>query len=720
MILTLILTIRLYVSYLPQSRGQWIGLMHDRNAHLLQSMVFALDLRYLDPVSFISDLNRARVYPPLFHMLAAPLLATGGFDYRLAALPSLIGWIGTTILVFLLTRQLAPAHRNAAAVLAALFVLRSPAYQAYATEIMLESLGAFLSLLTLYLYVSKREETDPKTGFTLLGCALTALFFLKYQYWFLTSAVLLLWEAISRYRVLSARLRVCWVRGDLQGLLMREVHHPLTRLLLGIIGIAGILLLTGGWKFVWAGQAIRVTASLNLAYACFLILCVRTALIWWRNEYEIRSSVGERGRQLLFCHLLPVAAWLLFPQKLQYFLRLLSPMNSSAGQRAAYWNWETLLFYPRAFVREYHDGASLALAAFVLALLAFVRVFRLSARARLVLLFLAVSAILTILHPNHQSRYLHPWIPVLWVAGAIGLASVLTLFGRVPVVGRAIPSGVLATLIVASAIKPLAFAFAERNSIEAVSGAATALDLSDYYLPRIGCYAHVSIFSTVPLYQFAWWTYLHRYPSQRGNLTVGLDRFGDSAVVNQMWFGEWLGHTSTQAIVFIDIPPRTLFYWQGEERYQQYRNLLQSQTLFREVERRVFPQYGSAVSILVRGEDDTSPLGCGYEQGSGKGSRRTFHKTSPSVPSKRIKPGGPSRLSPSFHFSKAVIGTARRGLPEVDRDWCGQDIRQPHFQRTHAHSLIFPPISVFPPNATSPHFPPPYTRTGIIGVKAQS
>jgi hypothetical protein len=378
------------------------------------------------------------------------------------------------------------------------------------------------------------------------------------------------------------------------------------------------------------------------------------------------------------------------------------------------------LFYPRAIVTDYHDHAWLALAVFALAVVAFLRVFQLGPRARLVLLSLAVWAVLATLHPNHDSRFLHTSVPLLWIAGAVGLSSILEQLLRGRPLRTRVSSAILAALIAVLTVKPLAFAFYGRGSASAASEVPTALDLSDYYLPRIGCYAHVSIFSTVPLYQFAWWTYLHRYPSQRGNLTVGLDRFGDSAVVNQMRFGEWLGHTSTQAIVFIDIPPRTLFYWQGEERYQQYRNLLQSQTLFREVERRVFPQYGSAVSILVRGEDDTSPLGCSYEQGSGKGSRRTFHKTSPLVPSKRITPGGPSRLSPSFHFSKAVIGTARRGLPEVDRDWCGQDIRQPHFQRTHAHSLIFPPISVFPPNATSPHFPPPYTRTGIIGVKAQS
>ena len=410
--------------------------------------------------------------------------------------------------------------------------------------------------------------------------------------------------------MLTALVQGYWVRRNLRALLLREVRHPLTRLLLAVIGIAGILLLTGGWQFMWAGQPIRVTASLNLAYACFAILCARITLIWWRNENNIRSFVDDRGRQLLYYHLLPVAAWLLLPQKFQYFLRLLSPMNSSEGQRATYWSWETMLFYPRAIVTEYHDNAGLALAAVSLTLLAFMRVFRLSAHARLLLLFLSISAILTTFHPNHQSRYLHTWTPLLWVAGGIGLASVLEQILRVRFIGVAVSSGILAALIAGLAVKPLAFTFAGRGSTDLGPQVGTALDLSDYYLPRVGCYSHVSIFSTVPMHQFASWTYLQHYPSQRGNLQVGLKRFSDSVMLNQMQFGEWLAQTPTQAIVFIDSPPGSFFYWKGEDHYQQYRDLVQSQALFREVERQVFPRYGSTVSILVREEEGKSPLRC--------------------------------------------------------------------------------------------------------------
>jgi len=581
-------------------------------------MVFALDLRYQDLRHFINDLYRAGIYPPLFGLLAASILVIGGFDFHRVALVSLTGWIGTIVLVFLLTRQLAPSHRNAIALMAALFALGSQAHRAYATDIMLESLGTCVTLLALYLYISRRDVVSSSLGFALLGCTLTALFFLKYQYWFLTILILLLWEVISRHGEIRARLRHLWVRDDLRALVMRELHHPASWTLGGIVGLSGLLLLTGGWEFPWAGHRIRITATLNLAYAFFVVLWMRVVFIYWRHRDDFQRLVGARGMQLTWCHLLPVTFWLLWPQKLQHFLRLLSPANSYEAQRAAYWRWENLLFYPRAVVAEYHDSAWAALAAFSLLLVAFVRAPRLPVHARLVLFFLTVSAILTTVHPNHQSRYLHTWIPLLWVAGAIGLASILGKVARTPLIGATLSLAILVAIIAATAFKPLAFAFAGRKFTHSSPQATTVLDLSDYYLPRIECYEHVAIFATVPIYNFASWSYLQRYPSRRGSLTIGLKRFSPSIEVNRSEFAAWLQRTPAEAIVFIDVPEGSVFYyahWPGEELHQQYRELVQSQTLFREMERQAFPQYESTVSILVRGEENTLPSLCQERKG---------------------------------------------------------------------------------------------------------
>ncbi len=641
-LLTVVVAARLYDRYLPTAQGQWAFLGHDRNAHLLKSMLFALDLRHVDLVNFVRDLHGSQVHPPLFAMVAAPILVIGGLAYQAAALVSLGGWIGTIILVFWLAGRLAASHRNAVGLVAALFALGSPAYQTYATDIMLESLGSCLTLLALHLYLSKRGEAGAARDFAWLGGALTALFFVKYNYWFLTIFVFLLWEWISGYREITAGLRRRWAQGDIRALLLGEICHPLTWAVAALAGVTALLLLTGGWEFWWAGQRVRVKASLNLGYGFFLLLGVRTALLWWRNEHNIRSLVDDRAKQLARWHLLPVTAWLLWPHKLGSVLRTLGPTNSEPWQRAVYWRWDTVLFYPRAIAREYHANSWTALAAIALALVAFCRVARLTAQGRLVLLFLTTSAILTTLHPNHQSRYVHTWISLLWIAGAIGLASTLDQAARARcfrVTRGTVSAGVLAMFIAAMAIEPLALVFAGRRVTDARPQVATALDLSDYYLPRVACYEHVAIFATVPIYHFAWWSYLQRYPARRGTLAVSLEKFGDSAALNQRWFMEWLDRTPTEAMVFIDIPPGSVFYsvWPGEERFQQYRELVEGQTVFREAARQVFPQYGSTVRILVRTQEGTSRVRCNDTRASAISSPHDLDDRPAHLPSRPIK-----------------------------------------------------------------------------------
>jgi hypothetical protein len=59
--------------------------------------------------------------------------------------------------------------------------MNSPRFQSYATDIMLESLGACLTLLALLLYLRARDVGTPRT-MAFFACGLTALFFLKYNY----------------------------------------------------------------------------------------------------------------------------------------------------------------------------------------------------------------------------------------------------------------------------------------------------------------------------------------------------------------------------------------------------------------------------------------------------------------------------------------------------------------------------------------------------------
>ena len=73
-----------------------------------------------------------------------------------------------------------------AGLVAALFIAASPAHRAYATDIMLESLGAALSLLALYCYLLTVQGQPDETGKArCLAAALLLLFLEKYNYWLL-------------------------------------------------------------------------------------------------------------------------------------------------------------------------------------------------------------------------------------------------------------------------------------------------------------------------------------------------------------------------------------------------------------------------------------------------------------------------------------------------------------------------------------------------------
>ena len=580
------------------SRAQWALLHHDRNAYLAESMRYAFDFRNLDPASFVADLHRSKIHPPLFQMLGGFLMALGGLRPSLPAAVSLAGWIGTVVLVFVVTRRLAPFHPNGAGFVAALLAVRSPPLRDYATDVMLESLGACLTLLVFQLSLRARESTRPRRDFALLGCGLTALFFLKYNYWVLAVLLLLLREIPSWTRLKEA-LRRMEPLGRLRSFLSSEARQPLSWILGAILASAGLLFAFGKREIFGGGERISSRASLDLLYGAFVVLSLRMALSAWRHRAEIHTRWDVRWRQLLLFHLLPVTVWLLWPMKLQNLLFFLGPSNASPAQRARHLGWESVAYYPRAVLAEFHDDRLAGLFVVGLALCAIAGVSRLGRDARSLLGWMAVSALLLALHPNQQSRYLLTWIPFLWIAAALGLALLAELLAGHGRLGRVI-SGALPAFVVLALAIPLGRTFLDRGRRATEERPPTALDLSEYYLPRIGNSPHVTVLSTVSLEGFFQWTYLERYPTQRANLRPAMTKLGGCSGVDPVEFSRWLDQTPTQTIVFVDVPPGSFFSWEGEEGCQQYRELLRSQTLFREVERRSFARYGCTVSIFLR------------------------------------------------------------------------------------------------------------------------
>ena len=149
-------------------------------------------------LGLLRELDGAAMWPPLHGILAAVLLTVGGFDHRLAVVPSLAGWAMTIVFGFLIARRMVPRGGNLAGAVAALFIALSPSHRAYATDVMLESLGAGLSLAVLYAYlVVVQQPARPRRAGFWLALLLTALVLEKYNYYALVVVALAASELLS-------------------------------------------------------------------------------------------------------------------------------------------------------------------------------------------------------------------------------------------------------------------------------------------------------------------------------------------------------------------------------------------------------------------------------------------------------------------------------------------------------------------------------------------
>src|SRR4051812_39079077 len=72
-----------YLQFWPDAQYLWWSASHDRNAHYWMAQCVGLDLRNVDVLHLARDIERMRVWGPLFPLLTGLLLAVAGPDYRL-------------------------------------------------------------------------------------------------------------------------------------------------------------------------------------------------------------------------------------------------------------------------------------------------------------------------------------------------------------------------------------------------------------------------------------------------------------------------------------------------------------------------------------------------------------------------------------------------------------------------------------------------------------
>lgn len=596
-----------YTRFLAVDRHLWTNATHDRNAHYLYALKLATDVREGKVLRLLADLNEGRIWPPLHGMLAATALLVGGLDYRLAVLPSLAGWAGTVLFGFLLARRAVRRGGNLAGLTAAFFLLASPSHRAYASDIMLESLGACLSLAALYFYlVAFQGRDDSKWPGRLLGLSLTLLFLHKYNYWLLIVLALGAATVLGHFDAVRQQLSrllagIDW-RNGWRGLW----RHPLNYVLVVLLALIGIIYWRGEQPIVVGGRPLSVYPPHNFIHATYVVFFLRLVPVWRRVGRVWLDGFDARVAQVVRWHVLPLAFWFLLPKHPSYFLWYISPANASDAQKVNL--LEGLTSYTHWIVEDYHAATWSAALAAVLAGAAFLGWRRLRPGGPAVLLFFALALTLTVTHPNHKARNLHSWLAAGWVAAGMGLA--VAVHGRLtanrprlrPWLTSATLGGVALAHLPALAVPghaPEGGPHPDQFSL---------LELTDGYLPELVGAARATVLAEVAVRPMVQWTYLERF-GRWDRLEENWEAFGPPGEGNRRGFVNWLRSTSCDTLVFFERTPGPNVWEDVPDcrLHAELRDLLLSQKVFREVKRTEFPRVGCTVSVWRRENPPAAP-----------------------------------------------------------------------------------------------------------------
>jgi hypothetical protein len=595
-IVAAVLALVAFHRFLESPRQLWTSVIHDRNAHYYSAQSLGLNLRHEDLVGVLRDLDGARVWGPLHPVLTGFVLAVTGPDYRVAVLPSLAAWVASAVLVYLVARRSLNWGGNLAGATAVIFFLASPAYQAFAVDIMLEGFGAGLTLLALYCCLRVVQENTVAAA-RALGLALTALFLLKYNYWLLVLlalGIVLIWTYRASWLpdARSALRSISW-----KPWLIAQARHPVNYVIVVVAAALIIMVLKGGSTLTLAGKAISVRSADNLATAVYALVFLRMLPWWWRRGRQWLAGLSYPLPQLATWHGVPVVLWFLWPKRVSNFVWYLTCDHGSDVERhdmgaAAAYYWHCL-------GSDYHAALWSLVLATCLASVAVLAWRRLRPGGAAVLLFVLIAAVLAVRYPSHRSRHLHSWLAVGWAVAGMGLA-LLACNRLTRRFGWVQPCLAAVALIALWAVHmPCLFQAGHAPEGGPKADRPSVLDLTDRIQPTLANSSRPAVFCNVPGKFLCWWT-AAEHPGRRRRPETEL-RGDPTAEAFPTAFAHWLDTTSCDAIIYIDLPPGSAFY-EGVSLagYEKAPRLLAGQSAFRLVERQTLPECGCRFSVWRR------------------------------------------------------------------------------------------------------------------------
>ena len=578
-VVALALTVHLLSTFLIAPRERWIGLLHDRAGHYDYGLKMAVALENGDVLQFLIELEKGKKWPPLHGVLVAVTQLLTNNDWRAAILPSLLGWLVTLVAVYHTSCKVAVQTRLGwfAGTVAFTFAALSPAGREYATDIMLESLGAALSILVLCTYASATQSPSRAGRWRAVSLLLTLLFFEKYNYWAIV--VLALVAANSRTLLMSLQDRTRPFRS--REWLKQQLCDALNWLLAGILAVVACIYLRGHATLYLFGQNISFYPPNNLLTIAYWIFFARVAVEVRRTRHRPLSIPASAFWKW---HVLPVSISLLFPQRLGALISYLSP-----AVRPASWVHNAIHrvpWYRQAFVSDYHAGTFFAVLCAVLVCVVVSKYRELNQGARAVLLCGLIGTVVTATHPIQEPRFLHSWMPAVWASAGTGAAMVCSL----------LPMRVVAAIVAALALACSGWSawLNEPGRRRPLPPGRSLLDMSDAWLTRINNAQQVAFVSTQPCRAFVDATFLSRFGMSKRLEWPRWQANGDAIACEQ-----WLHSTSADAIVFIEVLPGSPeFLAELEQRFVrlEFPAQLSRQQRFREASR-VFTSNGCVVTI---------------------------------------------------------------------------------------------------------------------------
>jgi hypothetical protein len=587
----------LYVRFVGVERALWYNPYHDRSAHYLYSLKLATDVQNGRVLQLLHDLNQARIWPPLHGMAAATVLLIGGRDYRLAVLPSLAGWVAMVLLGFLVARRAAPRGGSLAGGIAALLLAASPAHRAFATDIMLESLGAALTLLVLYCYLLTVQGSACETGKArCLAVSLLLLFLEKYNYWLLIVLALLAAEGCSRGRLYWQAGRNLMPAIDWRRWSAAQIRHPLNWAVAVLLLASACVYQQGEQPFRLLGHSISLYPPHNLIHLAYVLLFVRLAQWWLRQGRYWTRQLDNRLRQIILWLICPISVWFLLPKHPSYFVWYLSFADRAPHQHMDFLGG--FRDYATWAVQDYHGSLACGLIAALLCLCGLLTWRRLRPGGIAVVALVLLASILTPMHPNHKGRMLHSWVPAMWVMAGLGASALVYGFGTArlrPWLAGAVV-GAVAWINYPALIAP-------GHAIEGGPHAElpSMLDVTDAYLSEISDGERTLLLTSLPLKPMAQWTWLERFGNFE-NLEERWYGFGAAGADNRRGFANWLQTTACDTLVFCETTISRPGVDSGPEcaLHAELKDILSDQQIFHLVRKRELPHLASRVQIWRR------------------------------------------------------------------------------------------------------------------------